>query len=99
MTKTHKVINSCRTLKQLYSAWNYVELSYNHHQNYTQFALDAQVYRLKINEMTGAVVKNLLDYKAYAEHLLLNGKIDDANDFIRFSELELDKIEKFYKNV
>lgn len=92
MTKTHKVINSCRTLNQLYSAWNYVELSYNQHQNYTQFALDAQPYRLKLNEMTGACLRNALDYKEYAQHLLSNGKIQSAMEFVQFAELELDKI-------
>lgn len=92
MTKTHKVINSCRTLNQLYSAWNYVELSYYTNQNYTQFALDAQVYRIKLNEMTGACARNALDYKEYAQHLLACGKIQDALEFCQFAELELDKI-------
>lgn len=93
MTKTHKVINSCKTLKQLRNSWNYVLLSYAKHQDLYTFQIDADVYRDKIRKMTGAITSNIIDYTEYAKHLYQNGYISDAMDFISFAELELHKIE------
>lgn len=93
MTKTHLVINSCKTLKQLRNSWNYVLLSYAKHQDLYTFQLDADVYRDKIRKMTGAITRNILNYKEYAKYLLQNGNIPDAMEFIKFAELELHKIE------
>lgn len=92
MSKIHKVINSCKTLKQLRNSWNYVLLSYAQHQDLYTFQTDADVYSDKIRKMTGAICRNVLDYKEYAKFLLQNGNIPDAMDFIRFSEIELEKI-------
>lgn len=93
MTRTHKIINSCITLKQLRNSWNYVLLSYAKHGDIYTFQQDADVYRDKIRKMTGARTRDLIDYTEYAKHLLQNGNIPDAMDFIRFAELELHKIE------
>lgn len=93
MSKTHKVINSCKTLKQLRNSWNYVLLSYANHQDLYTFQTDADVYRDKIRRMTGAICRNVLDYTEYAKYLYQNGNTPDAMEFIKFSELELHKIE------
>lgn len=93
MTKTHLVINSCKTLKQLRNSWNYVLLSYAKHQDLYTFQTDADVYRKKIRRMTGAITSNIIDYTEYAKYLYQNGNIPDAMEFISFAELELHKIE------
>jgi len=93
--KTIKVIESCKTLNQLKTAWEYVKLEYGTTGDLYQFQLNADAYREKLRQMSGAITKNLLDYKAYAQHLLQHGKIEDAQEFLQFSELELDKLEGF----
>lgn len=90
--KVIRVINSCTSLKQMKSAWNYMCLSYTNHNDIIVFSTQALIFRSKLSQLTGASVRNLLDYKAYAEHLIHTGQIDDCNEFIKFAELELHKL-------
>ena len=92
-SKTQLVIESCKTLNQLKTAWEYVKLECQTTGDLYQFQLNADTYREKLRSMTGACTRNLLDYKAYAQHLLQHGKIEDAQEFLQFAELELDKLE------
>lgn len=99
MDKLLKVVNSARTLLQLKSASNYIVLYANMYGTNGVY-YDAMVaLREKLEVLTGACTRNLLDYKAYASHLLQNGMIDDAKDFIAFAELELHNLEEFVKEV
>ena len=46
--------------------------------------------------MTGAHLRNYIDYTAYAQHLMLTGLFNDSYIFANFAELELEKLEDFY---
>jgi hypothetical protein len=96
MKKTLKVINSCQTLNQMYSAWNYVLLAYASDSNWHDLLECYNVFTAKLRTMTGARVRDLLDYRAYAQHLLQLGQIKDAEEFLQFANYELDKLEMFY---
>lgn len=93
-TKLLSVINSCKTIKQLDSANRYLYLYA------MQVSLNEVYYEClnswydKVQELTGAICRNLFDYKAYAEHMLLNGREQDAKDFIELAENELKRLEK-----
>ncbi|AXF52596.1 MAG: hypothetical protein [Caudoviricetes sp.] len=93
-TKLLSVINSCKTIKQLDTANVYLYLYA------MQVGLNAVYYEClnawydKVQELTGAIMRNLLDYKFYAEHMILNGREQDAKDFIELAENELRRLEK-----
>ena len=92
-TKLHNVITKCTTLSQLNSAANYLYL-YGLNVGANQLYMEAvELWENKVRELTGAVLRNTIDYKEYAMHLLVNGAIDDCNEFIQLAENELLKLE------
>lgn len=97
-SKLQKVISSCVTLAQLRSAWNYV---INHYVQYgckKEYKEAVLLIEKRVTEMSGFHYQNYVDYKAYAEHLLLIGKITDVNDFIQLAEIEVNKLESFFNH-
>lgn len=96
-TKLQKVISSCVTLAQLRSALNYVT-NYGISNGCDGVFYDAiSSIKKRVTEMTGFHYQNYVDYKAYAEHLIVCGLLTDANDFIELAEIEIDKLENFAK--
>src|SRR5690606_35376911 len=91
--KIERVVNSCFTLSQLWSASNYVVLSAQYTEHYEYGIM---LIRNKLEKMTGAHIRNAIDYTAYAEHLLHTGNLGDWEIFCKFANIELDKIENFY---
>lgn len=98
--KLLKVINGCTTLKQLLSASNYLTL-YATHKGLDGIYYDGLVaLRDRLQSITGAITRNMLDYKAYAGLILSEGgDISEANAFLGFAELELHKLEELIKEV
>lgn len=95
--KLQKVISSCATLAQLRSALNYVT-NYGISNGCDGVFYDAiSSIKKRVTEMTGFHYQNYVDYKAYAEHLIVFGLLTDANDFIELAEIEIDKLENFAK--
>src|SRR5690606_10557060 len=94
-SKLQKVIASCMTLSQLASASRYAALHVKEYGLSIEYLIALLDMRSKAEELTGAVLKNAIDYKDYACHLFAAGKIDDMNDFICFANNELDKIEEY----
>jgi len=92
-TKLHNVITKCTTLSQLNSAANYLYL-YGLNVGANKLYMEAvELWENKVRELTGAVLRNTIDYKEYAMHLLVNGAIDDCNEFIQLAEKELRRLE------
>lgn len=96
-TKLQKVISSCVTLAQLRSALNYVT-NYGISNGCDGVFYDAMILlRDRLQYLSGAHVRNLIDYKEYASLMISNGMIDEAKSFIEFAEFELEKLENFIK--
>lgn len=92
-TKLLNVVKKCTTLKQLQSASKYLYL-YSVANGFDSSYIDAvKLWQIRVNEVLGFTLRNIYDYKAFAEHLLLNGSIKEANEFIDIAENELLKIE------
>ena len=92
-TKLHNVITKCTTLGQLNSAANYLYL-YGLNVGANKLYMESvELWENKVRELTGAVLRNTIDYKEYAMHLLVNGAIDDCNEFIQLAEKELRRLE------
>lgn len=91
--KIERVVNSCNTLSQLWSASNYVILSSAYSDDYIYGLI---LVRSKLEKMTGAHLRNYIDYTAYAQHLMATGLFKDSYIFANFAELELEKLEDFY---
>lgn len=98
-TKLLNVVNKCTTLKQLLSASNYIVLYANAYGTNGIYYDGMTALRNKLEQISGASVRNMLDYKAYAEHLLQLGNVEEANSFIEFAEMELHNLEDFAKEV
>lgn len=92
-TKLHNVITKCTTLSQLNSAANYLYLYGIQVGCNALYIESVELWENKVRELTGAVLRNTIDYKEYAMHLLVNGAIDDCNEFIQLAENELLKLE------
>lgn len=96
-TKLQKVISSCVTLAQLRSALNYVT-NYGISNGCDGVFYDAiSSIKKRVTDLTSFHYNNAVDYKAYAEHLIVCGMLTDANDFIELAEIEIDKLESFAK--
>lgn len=92
-TKLHQVVSRCVNLAQLNSAANYLYL-YGLQVGCNSLYIEAvELWENKVRELTGAVLRNTIDYKEYAMHLLVNGAIDDCNEFIQLAEKELRRLE------
>lgn len=92
-TAIYTVITKCTTLSQLNSAANYLYL-YGIQVGCNALYIEAvELWENRVRELTGAVLRNCIDYKSYAEHLYVNGHIDDMNDFIQLAEKELRRLE------
>lgn len=92
-TKLHNVITKCTTLCQLNSAANYLYLYGIQVGCNSLYSEAVELWENKVRELTGAVLRNTIDYKEYAMHLYVNGQIDDMNDFIELAEKELRRLE------
>ena len=96
-TKLQKVISSCVTLAQLRGALNYVT-NYGISNGCDCVFYDAiSSIKKRVTELTSFHFNNAVDYKAYAEHLIIVGAIENDNDFIELAEIEIDKLENFSK--
>lgn len=96
-TKLQKVISSCVTLAQLRSALNYA-INYHIQCGYDAYYKEVMsLIKKRVTDLTSFHYNNAVDYKAYAEHLVVCGLIADANDFIELAEIEIDKLESFAK--
>lgn len=94
-TKLIKTISSCTTLVQLIIASKYI-LLYAIQNGRDDVYEECMLHlRDKLSSLSGANMRNFIDYKAYAQHLLCNGMINEANEFLAFAELELHKLEEF----
>lgn len=98
-TKLIKTISSCTTLVQLISASKYILLYAVQHGRNEIYEECMFHLRDKLSSLSGANMRNFIDYKAYAQHLLCNGMINEANEFLAFAELELHKLEEFVNKV
>lgn len=92
-TKLHNVITKCTTLGQLNSAANYLYLYGIQVGCNSLYSEAVELWENKVRELTVAVLRNTIDYKEYAMHLLINGAIDDCNEFIQLAEKELRRLE------
>lgn len=94
-TKLQRVIQSCTTLSQVNSAANYLYLygiKNGINAEYLNACMDIEQ---RIEDISGASIRDAIDYKAYAEHLIHCGKLDLANDFIEYAEKSINRIRIF----
>lgn len=93
VNKIKRVINSCVTFKQLNSALEYITLyakQYGINSIYNNAILE---WRKKLYSIGGNALRNSSDYMDYAKMELMCGRVDVANEFIKYAEKESKKIE------
>ena len=94
-TKLQRVIQSCTTLSQVNSAANYLYLYGSKNGINAEYLNACMDIEQRIEDISGASIRDAIDYKAYAEHLLHCGKLDLANDFIEYAEKSINRIRIF----
>jgi hypothetical protein len=91
--KLIKVIESCISFKQLLSAYKYLDLyAYAYGTNgvyYDGFAM----YQNRVRQIASKSFTNAGDYMDYARTLIMEGRIEEANEFIDFAEQEIGRVE------
>ena len=94
-TKLQKVISSCTTLSQVNSAANYLYLYGSKNGVNAEYLNACMDIEKRIEDISGASIRDAIDYKAYAEHLIHCGQLDLANDFIEYAEKSINRIRIF----